>query len=227
MFHSEFGVDGMSSIESLKTILSEKNLKPSNMNDNYVWRHHGEWWDTSYRDNAIFGEPKTLEEQITRSQFIQAEGLRYAVEANRRRAFENSGSVIWQANELYPNVSSTSLLEYNLNKKPAYLQIAKAFAPLNVSLKYDKLIYSPGEKISLSVYVTLDNEEREVSYCAECDGAKLEGKIIAGKGLSVCVGNVEIIANGKHVDITLSAKAGEMTFKNVVRLLVKGDNTFT
>ena len=83
LFHSEFGVDGMMSVETMKTFLSEDNLKPDDMAHNHVWRHHGEWWDTSWRDNHIFGVPTTLEEQVACSQFMQAEGLRYAIEANR------------------------------------------------------------------------------------------------------------------------------------------------
>ena len=55
-----------------------------------------------------------LEAQIARSQFIQAEGLRYAIEANRRRAFNNSGSIIWQIHEPYPNISCTSMVDFSI-----------------------------------------------------------------------------------------------------------------
>ena len=224
MFHSEFGVDGMASVETLKTFLSEEHLKPTNMGADHIWRHHGEWWDTSWRDNHIFGVPTTLEEQVTRSQFMQAEGLRYAIEANRRRAYENSGSVIWQANELYPNVSSTSLLDYRIEGKPAYFQIAKAFAPLNVSLKYDKLVYMPGEIVKVEVFVTRDNDEREVAVTAKSGDAELCGKATVGNGLSVSIGVLEITAGDKFVDITLTAEDGELSYENTVRLLVKQEN---
>ena len=224
MFHSEFGVDGMASVETLKTFLSEEHLKPTNMGADHIWRHHGEWWDTSWRDNHIFGVPTTLEEQVARSQFMQAEGLRYAIEANRRRAYENSGSVIWQANELYPNVSSTSLLDYRIEGKPAYFQIAKAFAPLNVSLKYDKLVWAPGEVVKVEVFATRDNDEREVTVTAKSGDAVLSGKATVGNGLSVSIGVLEIVAGDKFVDITLYGEDGELTYENTVRLLVKQDN---
>jgi beta-mannosidase len=221
LFHSEFGVDGMSSVETLKTCLSPENLKPSNMAENYVWRHHGEWWDTSARDNGIFGVPQTLEQQVARSQFIQAEGLRYAVEANRRRAYENSGSIIWQGNELYPNVSSTSLLDCYINQKPAFRQVAKAFAPLNVSIRYDKLVYSPGEIVRAEVFVTRDNDEREVSVTAKSGDTVLTGKATVGNGLSASIGVLELVANGKFIDITLTGQDGELSYENTIRLLVK------
>lgn len=226
LFHSEFGVDGMSSVDTLKTFLSDAHLTPTNMAADPVWRHHGEWWDTSWRDHAIFGAPQTLEAQVARSQFIQAEGLRYAIEANRRRAFQNSGSVIWQANELYPNVSSTSLLDYRIEEKPAYRQIAKAFAPLNVSLKYDKLIYEPGETVRVEVFVTRDNEEKQVAYAARSGEISLSGATSVGHGLSVFVGVLEVVAQGDFVDITLTGKDDELSYENTVRLLVKRENGF-
>lgn len=224
LFHSEFGVNGMSSVETMKTFLSEDHLKPTDMDKDPVWRHHGGWWDTADRDKEIFGEPETLEQQVARSQFIQAEGLRYAIEANRRRAFENSGSIIWQANELYPNVASTSLLDYRIEPKPVYYQISKAFAPLNVSIKYDKFIWDKGETINLEVFVTRDNHERNVNFNVKCGQESISGTVLCGNGTSVCVGTLQIPAEGKFMDIILTGDDGELTYNNTVRLLVKQEN---
>ncbi len=225
LFHSEFGVDGMASVDTLKTFLSEDNLKPgTTMGSNYIWRHHGEWWDTSWRDTNIFGAVTTLEQQVARSQFMQAEGLRYGLEANRRRAFNNSGSIIWQVNEPFPNVSCTSLIDYTMRPKPVYYQVTKAFAPLNVSLKYDKLIWEAGEEISAQVYISLDGEEREVSYSCFGGDCKVEGKVKAGLTHAVCVGEIRFKAEGKYADITLKAEDGVHTYENTIRLLVRQEN---
>ena len=40
LFHSEFGVDGLTNLESMKKFMSSKNLVVSNIKENYVWRHH-------------------------------------------------------------------------------------------------------------------------------------------------------------------------------------------
>ncbi len=224
LFHSEFGVDGMASVKTLKTFLSEEHLKPTTMAIDHVWRHHGEWWDTAWRDKDIFGEVTTLEQQVARSQFIQAEGLRYAVEANRRRAFQNSGSIIWQVGEPYPNVSCTSLIDYTLTPKPVYYQIAKAFAPLNVSLKYDKLIWEAGEMVSAEVYISLDGEEREVAYTCTVGDQVLTGKTICGNTRAVCIGTLQAVAAGKYVDFSLAAEDGVHVFENTIRLLVRQEN---
>ena len=227
LFHSEFGVDGMASLCSLKKFLSKQNLKPSDMQQNYVWRHHGECWDTALRDKGIFGEVTTLEQQIGRSQFIQAEGLRYGLEANRRRAFHNSGSVIWQINEPYPNVSCTSLIDYYMQTKPVFWQVAKAFAPLNVSLKYPKLVWEQGEEFTAEVYVTLDGEEREVEYSYTADAQTVTGKTVCGHTRAVKVGDIRLTAKDKYIDVVLFAKSADSkTYQNTVRLLVKQDDGF-
>ncbi|MFP4187124.1 MAG: glycoside hydrolase family 2 protein, partial [Acholeplasmataceae bacterium] len=158
LFHGEFGVEGMASLASLKKFLSAEHLDGSfTTENNYVWRHHGaEWWDTTERDTGIFGQLEDLETRITLSQFVQYEGLRYALEANRRRAFENSGSIIWQINEPFPNVSCTSLVDYYLKPKPALRAAKQAYGAINPNLKYHALVYHEQETIESELWITTD-----------------------------------------------------------------------
>lgn len=167
LFHSEVGVDGCSNIFSLKKFLSPENLYVTDMKENLVWRHHGEWWDTLERDEEIFGKINSLEQFTAASQFIQAEGLRYIVEANRRRKFNNSGTVLWQFNEPWPNVSCTALVDYYGNPKMAYYWVKKAYSPVHISMKYDKLFYKPGEEFKSEIFVHNCLEEREMTISCE------------------------------------------------------------
>lgn len=176
LFHSEFGVDGCSSIESLKKVLGEENLKVTNMKDSLVWRHHGEWWDTLERDKEIFENFDSLDKFVKASQFIQAEGLRYALEANRRRQFKNSGSIVWQFNEPWPNVSCTSIVEYRGVPKMAYYFLKAAYAHIHVSLKYEKLFFEPDEEFKCEVYVNNCLNSREIKVV--CDILDVYGNLI-------------------------------------------------
>lgn len=153
LFHSEFGVDGLSSERSIKKFLSKPYRNPVSMEDSFMWRHHGEWWDTLSRDTILFGEMKELAEFVQCSQWIQAEGLRYILEANMRRKFQNSGSMIWQLNEPWPNVSCTNLIDYYMEPKMAYYWVRKTFAPVHVSLDYKKLNYQPGEQFEEEMHL--------------------------------------------------------------------------
>jgi beta-mannosidase len=118
------------------------------------------------RDEEIFGKFDSLEQFTAASQFIQAEGLRYIVESNRRRKFNNSGTVIWQFNEPWPNVSCTSLVDYYCNPKMAYYWVKKAYSPVHVSMKYDKLFCRPDEEFRSEIFVhnCLDEQEMMITW---------------------------------------------------------------
>ena len=58
--------------------ISPANRKVTTVAENYVWRHHGEWWDTyEYREKPIFGELEEDEFElfVMLSQYMQAEGI--------------------------------------------------------------------------------------------------------------------------------------------------------
>ena len=144
--HSEFGNDGMSCLSSLEKFLAPENLVVTTMKDNLTWRHHGEWWDTyGYRDQPLFGDMDDLSTFVKVSQYMQAEGIRYAIETHRRRAFRNGGSIVWQLNEPWPNVSCTSMVDYYNTPKLAYYFYRDAMRSYHVSLRYEKLVYRAGD----------------------------------------------------------------------------------
>lgn len=166
LLHSEFGCDGLSSIEGLMRILPKEDLFPTDMNRNLVWRHHGEWWDCYARDTDLFGELTNLNRWVMLSQFIQAEAVRYILESNRRRKFRNSGSIIWQLNEPWPNVSCTSLLEFNGTAKMVAYWAKKAFSPVSLSARYNTLIFPHHKEIDLQFFLHNSLEDSEYSVRA-------------------------------------------------------------
>lgn len=142
----------------MKKILRPENQKVFVMKENLVWAHHGQLWDTySERDNAIFGETDDLERYVMLSQYMQAEGLRYAIESQLRKYPETSGISIWQLNEPWPNISCTNLVDYYGVPKLAYYFVKNAYKTFHVSLKYNKLIYSPGDIFSAELYIHNEN----------------------------------------------------------------------
>lgn len=157
LFHSEFGTDGMCCEEVLKQFVSEPHRLLNDVENNLVYRHHGEWWCTWKRDSTIFGEPSSMREMCWHSQWMQAEGLRFILEANRRRAMCNSGSIIWQINEPWPNVFCTSLLDYGLNPKLAWYWAGKAFESMHISLTYDRLDHPAGSMFEGKLFLSRDD----------------------------------------------------------------------
>ena len=155
-FNSEFGVDGVANYSVLKRILPKRDLKVADSTDNVSWRHFGDWWNTLGTVENHFGKIASLEDYIFASQFLQAEGYRYGIESNRRRAFENSGTILWQANEPSPNASCTNVIDYFNQPKLAYFAVKKAFSSVVPSVRYDKLCFDRGEIIRLAFFVTSD-----------------------------------------------------------------------
>ncbi|MBQ4574809.1 MAG: hypothetical protein IJA85_06375 [Clostridia bacterium] len=170
ILQSEFGCDGFSCYESLQKFLSAENLKVDTAKNNTVWRYHGEWWDSyEQRERPIFGdfEKDDLKTLIKCNQFMQAEGIRYALEANRRRAHKNVGSIIWQFNEPWPNVFCTCIVDYYATPKLAYYAVADAFASRTLLLRYSNILQSAGSSMTIGIGVANDLEacEGRLTFC--------------------------------------------------------------
>ena len=158
MLHSEFGADGMSSVEQICRILPEADFCVDKMQNHPAMRHHGEWWETlQYRDEPLFGPIAPLDHPMEAwtavSQLMQAEALRYIVTSNRRNRGGNCGGFIWQMNEPFPNMSCTSLVEYYGAVKAAWYAVRRAYANEIVSLHYDSLIQPPEQPSHMRAHV--------------------------------------------------------------------------
>ncbi len=174
LLHSEFGCDGMSCMQTVCRALSKRPERPERMHDNDLWRFHGDWWCTYDREESMFGHVEDIERYIRLSQWMQAEGLRFILESNQRRKWHNSGSIIWQLSEPWPNLSCTSIVDYYGHAKHAYFWTKKAFAPLHISLNYRRLDYAPGTVFSDDLVVMTDahvSGEADI----QCDILSLDG----------------------------------------------------
>jgi len=150
-FHSEFGCEGAANIETIRQVVKHAELMPIS-NRNELWTFRGEWWINTHVLEGIFGPLTDIESFVRMSQFIQLEGLRYAVEQNRRRKYASGGTIPWQFNEPWPNLSCTNAVDYFLRPKPAYYAVKAAYEPVHVSAKYDRLGWKPGEEFRAELW---------------------------------------------------------------------------
>ncbi|MEV4470345.1 glycoside hydrolase family 2 TIM barrel-domain containing protein [Nonomuraea sp. NPDC049504] len=123
---SEFGVEGMSNLRAIESVVpaSERRLPTTR---NPIWDHLGRWWNNEPLVRAAFGDAiEDLGTLSRASQFLQADGLRYAVEANRRRP-ESCGVLPWQLNESFPNGWCTASVDYFGEPKAAYHYVRRAY----------------------------------------------------------------------------------------------------
>lgn len=82
------------------------------------------------------GLPADLDGYIQSTMAVQAEGLKYGIEHYRRRQPYNSGTLIWQLNDVWPGLS-WSIIDYSLLPKASYYFVQRAFAPAIASFGYD------------------------------------------------------------------------------------------
>lgn len=127
--HTEFGVEGMANRRLMDHLVSPERVWPLDRS-NAVHRHLGEWWDNAPLVQECFGGRLTDVEGFRRaSQHLQATGLAYAVEADRRRWPRCSMVLPWQLAESYPNTWCTAVVDHLGDVKPAFHAVARAFAP--------------------------------------------------------------------------------------------------
>jgi beta-mannosidase len=122
--HSEFGVEGMTNRRALDALIAPEHRWPADRT-NPVYEHLGAWWNNAPLVQAAFGGRIEDVETMRRcSQWLQYEGLRYAVEATLRRG---AGAIPWQLNESYPNAWCTCSVDHRGDPKPAYYGVARAY----------------------------------------------------------------------------------------------------
>lgn len=124
LLHSEFGVEGMTNRRVLARVVPEEARWPAGRS-NPVYAHLGAWWNNAPLVQELFGGRIEDVETMRRcSQWLQYEGLRYAVEATLRRG---AGTIPWQFDEPFPNAWCTSALDHRGDPKPAYWGVARAY----------------------------------------------------------------------------------------------------
>jgi beta-mannosidase len=175
LLHSEFGVEGITNLRTLDATISLEHQWPFSL-ENPVWQHLGAWWLKESAWRQAFGEIRDIKTAVQAVQFLQADGLRYAVEADRRRQFKNSGSLPWQFNEPYPMAACTSAVDYYAEPKTAYYAVAGAYEPLLLSASFEKQAWEGEQVFESQVWVSnpTGREFRE---------ALLKVRIVAASGI--------------------------------------------
>ncbi len=191
-FHSEFGVEGCLKYETLKKFLSPEKMWPPTR-ENRIWSHHGLWFLNFDKMVETFGMLLNIKEYAKVSHYIQAEGLRYAIESNRRRALSLSGTLPWQFNEPYPNAVGTASVDYYAYPKMAYYYVKDAYAKLNLSLKYNGQTFN--EVLQIEIWVNSSLDEK-ITFNGKLEIYNLKGDLLFFKDYEI---NIDKLETGKFI----------------------------
>lgn len=151
--HTEFGVEGMASLRSLRALVPAESQWPADRS-NPVYRHLGEWWNNAELVSESFGGRLHDLERLQRaSQWLQAAGLQYAIEADRRRWPRCSMVLPWQLAESFPNAWCTSAVEWSGEAKPAFHAARRAFARDRVTIRTPRTAWAGHDMMTAEAWL--------------------------------------------------------------------------
>ncbi len=159
--YTEFGCPGMSDPDILRSIIPGEELFPPKPGGAYEAHHaFGAWegntWLCPETVEYYFGESRTLEELVERTQFLQARGYVAIFEEARRQWPVSSMSLNWCYNEPWPSAANNNLLSYGGRPKPAYYAVKESCRPQMVSARVRKFLWKKGELFTAELFLLND-----------------------------------------------------------------------
>ncbi|WP_345989663.1 glycoside hydrolase family 2 protein [Chryseobacterium sp. Chry.R1] len=126
-FMSEYGFQGMPSLETTKTMFSGTSQLDLNNGTIKAHEKHARGWEiiNTYMERD-YPVPADFIKYNYISQLLQARGMQIAIEAHRRAKPYNMGTLYWQLNDCWPVVSWSSI-DYSGNWKALHYQVKRSF----------------------------------------------------------------------------------------------------
>ena len=159
LLHSEFGVEGMTNLATLRATVTQPGRWTADRSDP-VLAHRGGWWNNRPFVERTFGGDLSLEELERASQHLQADGLRTLIEGDRRRWPRNAGSLPWAFNEPFPNAWSNAAVDYFGVPKPAYHAVGEAYAPILAGVSFASQALDGAPELAVVAWVVNDTDDR-------------------------------------------------------------------
>lgn len=161
--YTEFGIPALSNLDCLDLVSSKEKLFPL-QNNELTRAHHAfkAWakvdsWSSIETVKHYFGESESLEQLVSRGQYLQGVGYRFIFEEARRQKPHCSMAVNWCFNEPWPCIANNSIVCYPNSIKPAYYEVAAACKSVVASARYRKLKHKSGETIDFDLFMLNDS----------------------------------------------------------------------
>lgn len=106
--------------------------------------------------DRLFGQAPDLEYLLQAGQYVGAEGLRYAIDAIRRRGAATGAMLTWDFNEPWTNGAGSYLVDYDGRPLMNYAFARQAFGPLSLSLRHESALYELSQGIRTTLYLSSD-----------------------------------------------------------------------
>jgi beta-mannosidase len=148
----------------------------------------------------LFGESPDLEFLLKAGQYQGAEGLRYVIDAMRRRGTATGGIMTWDFNEPWTNGAGSYLIDYDGRPLMNSAFVKQAADQLSLSLRHTSSLYNIRSGIQTTLYLSSDADITINDFRWSWKARDRRGKIISsGKGI-VGINPIEV---KKLADITV------------------------
>lgn len=203
-FASEYGFQGMPSLEITKAMFSGK---PDLILENPTIKAH----EKNARGFEIIQKymerdyvvPKDFVKYNYVSQLLQARGMKIAIEAHRRAKSYNMGTLYWQLNDCWPVISWSSI-DYLGNWKALHYQVKRSFE--------NQVILTEEMGDFLNFYTVNDDLKKFEDIKVEIQVVDFNGKIL---------NDLTTVQNGKTLDGI--AKIDHIEIKNLIKYSNKNE----
>ncbi len=160
--YAEFGVPSVSNVDVLRSFIPVNEVFPPRKGTAWethhafnVWRP--ESWLELETYKKYFGEPKSLEELVKNSQWMQNEGYKFIFEESRRQMPFCCMAINWCFQEPWPTAANNSLINYPNEPKPSYYEVKKALRPVLASIRIPKFEWYENEDFSCDLFLLNDS----------------------------------------------------------------------
>jgi beta-mannosidase len=203
-FASEYGFQGMPSLETIKAMFSGK---PDLSFENPTIKAH----EKNTRGFEIIQKymerdyvvPKDFVKYNYVSQLLQARGMQIAIEAHRRAKPYNMGTLYWQLNDCWPVISWSSI-DYLGNWKALHYQVKRSFE--------NQVILTEEKDGVLNFYGVNDGLKKFEDIKVEIQVVDFNGEIL---------NDLTTVQNGKTLDGI--AKIDHIEIKNLIKYSNKNE----
>ncbi|CAK3978247.1 glycoside hydrolase family 2 [Lecanosticta acicola] len=209
-FNSEFGMEAFPHIDTIKEFVTDSSqlYSQSHMIDFHNKADGHERRIATYLMENFRNETD-LERYIHLTQLSQAEALMFGYRGWRQQWGQErfcGGALLWQLNDCWP-VTSWSIVDYFLRKKPAYYAVRRVLAPVAVAVKREHHDWSvvharPAETLTYQCWVA-SFKQQDILATVEL------------RHISIATGQ-EIKKTSTHKNVKITANGTTAILKGVI-----------
>ncbi|MCM4165988.1 MULTISPECIES: glycoside hydrolase family 2 protein [unclassified Arenibacter] len=203
---SEFGTNSPANLEVWQRTIPPLSQWPLSNYEDPVLIRKNVFWGALIKENwlhkeiteDLFGPLDGLEQLVPAGQFLAAEGLRYAMDALRRKGDALGGGFMsWNYNEPWPNGAGSYMVDYDGRPLMNYYFTKQALSKVSLNLKYDSLLFDPAEGVNAEIFLVSDAPEAVENVKWHWLARDIGGKVIGQKEGTASIDPIEVKSLGQ------------------------------